>query len=507
MLTLDDCNTIYNKYEYNNFFYKLSQAYNKPVDFLNTKLMINTSDCTLFYGLIVTNCFWTGGYYLKSKTTDEFYEVDLSDPNDEFGLNIPLDLWEDYDLYLHMAVNKYIDLSVVNLKWHPLSSLTMSVYDNDEFIPKKIYLDFHGHEAPAALLAGSYDFEEDLHRLSPTDVHQDSEGYYIDAVVDDFSKPLFAIVSTEGHVFYGKVNHLKRLPVLGADKLYKGTPQKIKIKTIDGNYIDRFQAYYQGRKLQDNIIDLAYDVDDVIDITVDLLDPNYPNSTLKLKVATELYEVSSQAELETVIEQGIRTIKITSFTLENISLNDLLIVNSNFTVNTSTLENVNILDSALEIGEDVIFNNCEISGTTLNNTLYSTIFNNCRIIESIIEDMELHYTGAITNTTLTNSLIISDGAIEVRGNIFNGAYSKEYFPSYLYVTGDYFIRNNTFNLTGEWEELQYNMCIIKTLQGFSPNELINANNFNLNITYDSEDPNTFYYNIVDDDKIRAVRLL
>ena len=66
MLTLDDCNTIYNKYEYNNFFYKLSQASNKPVDFLNTKLMINTSDCTLFYGLIVTNLDWRILFKIKN---------------------------------------------------------------------------------------------------------------------------------------------------------------------------------------------------------------------------------------------------------------------------------------------------------------------------------------------------------------------------------------------------------------------------------------------------------
>ena len=105
MLTIDDVNTIYRKYEFNNFFHKISESSSKPIDFCDTVMMINTEDCSVFYGLEVTNIFWTGGYYLKSKSTGEYYEEDLSDPDDEIRLDVPLSLWDDYDLYLHMAVD------------------------------------------------------------------------------------------------------------------------------------------------------------------------------------------------------------------------------------------------------------------------------------------------------------------------------------------------------------------------------------------------------------------
>ena len=50
------------------------------------------------------------------------------------------------------------------------------------------------------------------------------------------------------------------------------------------------------------------------------------------------------------------------------------------------------------------------------------------------------------------------------------------------------------------------MCIIKSIDTFNPSLFIAENTFNLNIEYSTEEPNTFYYNIVDDDKIKAKRL-
>ena len=49
------------------------------------------------------------------------------------------------------------------------------------------------------------------------------------------------------------------------------------------------------------------------------------------------------------------------------------------------------------------------------------------------------------------------------------------------------------------------MCLIKAVT-FNPNQFIIDNILNLNITYEDEDPETLYYNIVDDDKIKAVKL-
>ena len=50
------------------------------------------------------------------------------------------------------------------------------------------------------------------------------------------------------------------------------------------------------------------------------------------------------------------------------------------------------------------------------------------------------------------------------------------------------------------------MCLIKATNDFNVGEFINKNTFDLNIEYETENPSTLYYNIVDDDKIRARRV-
>ena len=116
--------------------------------------------------------------------------------------------------------------------------------------------------------------------------------------------------------------------------------------------------------------------------------------------------------------------------------------------------------------------------------------------------------GTLTRTTIDeNSLIISDGEVEITKCIFRSyPEPKSYFPRFLYLTGDYTVTDCTFNLTDSFEELAFSMCIIKTTNDFKPSTFINHNRFNIDIEYEDEPTNTFYYNIVDDDKIKAVRL-
>lgn len=503
VLTLDDANTIYKKYEYNNFYYKIGQATTKPIDFFDTKLMIDTTDCSLFYGLVVNNIFWTGGYYVKSKATGEYHMEDLIDPSDEFGLMTRTGFFADYDLYLHMAVDKNINFNPMNLEWHPVSSLTMNVYD-DEYVPKKIYLDFHGNSVPESVFMGSCYNSQSTPSIE-VDVEEDSTGYYIEAVIDDLSMPLFCI-GYDGFVFYGKVNHLKKLPILIADTLYKGTPQKIRLRTVDNNYLSDFQAYYQGRKLKDNIIDLPYDCPDYVDFTIDLLDTDYVNGTVKLKAPTTLYNVNSTHDLTYALENNIRTFKInildiSEFTLDNCTILDSNIGSSEAEYNNVTFHNCTYYDYGKNNFTNTLFDECTIrkGGTIVSNYI------NCTLSECNAIGMEFVFTGTVKDNTFTNSLIISDGSITIIGNSFNGKYDKSYFPSFLYLTGDYNVTGNTFTLDDEWMELEFNMCIIKTVE-LNTNGFINTNTFNLNIIYEDEDPNTFYYNIVDDDKIKAVRL-
>jgi hypothetical protein len=301
------------------------------------------------------------------------------------------------------------------------------------------------------------------------------------------------------------------LPIPYIPTLYKGTPQSIQVlNTEDDGPISDYQTYYQGRQLKDNTIRLPYDADDYINIIVDLKDYRYPFCTVKLKAPTTIYQADSQSDVETAIENGIQTLQVgdnqNEVTLNSIELSNVTLINSNIQVSESILTDCQIIDSAYTDNggnniTDTIYNN-----VTITSTETSTTYTDCILDDCTVTDTELHITGTLTNNTFNNTLIISDGIIATDNNIFNGVGSKTYFPSHLYLTGEFTLNNNTFNLTGEWEELQYNMCLIKATSNFNPSEFINKNIFNLNITYEDEPTNTFYYNIVDDDKIRAVRL-
>ena len=302
----------------------------------------------------------------------------------------------------------------------------------------------------------------------------------------------------------------KELPIPYIPTLYTGTPQSIQVlNTEDDDPISDYQTYYQGRLLKDNIIHLPYDSDDYVDIMVDLKDYRYPFCTVKLKAPTTIYTANSQSDVETAIENGIQTLQVgdteTEVTLNSITLSNVTLINSNIQVSESILNDCQIIDTTYTDNggnniTNTIFNSVDYTNTAQSN--YNEItFNECDI-----HDSEINLTGTISKSTITDTLILSDGVINIRDNTFTGVGLKEYFPSHLYLTGDYTVTGNTFNLTGEWTELEYNMCIIKATNDFNPSNFIKQNNLQLNITYEDEPVNTFYYNLVDEDKIRAVKL-
>ena len=213
--------------------------------------------------------------------------------------------------------------------------------------------------------------------------------------------------------------------------------------------------------------------------------------------------------METAIENGIQTLQIgdneTEVTLNAIELSNVTLINSNIQVSESILTDCQIINSTYTDngGNNItstIFKDTDYN-TTAQSNYTETTFNECNI-----HDSEINLTGTVNDCTITDTLIISDGIINIRDNTFTGVGAKEYFPSHLYLTGDYTVTGNTFTLEGEWTELEYNMCIIKATNDFNPSQFINNNTLHLNITYQDEPINTFYYNIVDEDKIRAVRL-
>lgn len=322
-----------------------------------------------------------------------------------------------------------------------------------------------------------------------------------------------------------RFNEYKHTPVLSISTLYRGTPQTIQLINNDTEEpITEFQAYYQGRKLKDNIIELPYDAPDIVDITVDLLDPEYPESTVKLKANTEIKVCTTLNEINEAIEQGITTMQVHSSSDHNLYINraefkDMIFINSKIQFSRSKLDNVTFI-STEDYSEDSLFitSNTVLNNSTLQNLneliLGPTQWNNC-ILESIenirpnnnTNTREWVISGTIDDCNIaTNILIVSDGDITITNNTFAGKSQKEYFPSFLYLTGEYTVKNNTFTLNGEWGELAFNMCIIKAGNDFNSSNFINDNIFHLNIVYGSEPSNTFYYCLVDDDKIRAVRL-
>ena len=302
----------------------------------------------------------------------------------------------------------------------------------------------------------------------------------------------------------------KELPIPYIPTLYTGTPQSIQVlNTEDDDPISDYQTYHRGRLLKDNVIELPYDAEDYINIIVDLKDYRYPFCTVKLKAPTTLYQADSQSDVELAIENGIQTLQIgdneTEVTLNAIKLSNVTLINSNIQVSESILTDCQIIDSVYtDNGGNTV------TSTIFKDTDYTTTaqsnYNEVTFNECTIHDSEINLTGTVNDCTITDTLIISDGVINIQDNTFTGVGAKEYFPSHLYLTGEYTVIGNTFNLTGEWEELSYNMCIIKATNDFNPSQFINNNTLHLNITYQDEPVNTFYYNIVDEDKIRAVRL-
>jgi hypothetical protein len=266
---------------------------------------------------------------------------------------------------------------------------------------------------------------------------------------------------------------------------------------------------------------LPYDCPEYVDIVIDLKDQNYPQSKVKLKGKTTIYTCSSAQEAQQALNNGITTFKVTGSAWEDIEISNCTILYSNMEVTNCTFNNVTF------IGETVTYQGSisHYEGNKYNNCVFKDIqiyspydyfcivkFNNCEITGRYIGKIEAHMAGdcVVDDVELNEgSFIISDGNMVITNCEFwswNSTHVKEYYPRFLYLTGEYTVKNNSFNFVATYEEPVFNMCIIKTIEGFNPSKFIAENSFNVEINYDSEPTNMLYYNIVDDDKIYARRL-
>lgn len=503
MLTIDDINSIFEKYKDIGIWYeidltKLSENPNgiiiDGIQLIKTKENGNDG-----YRVHLPNPLYYGLYYFSSGSEVRFLQLQQSIVSGAYFF-LETSFITELHLFLCMSditpipYRMQMGLSIIK----PKNSLYVNVV-NGEF-DDKFYIDTMGNKQ----WIDGYTINDEYVELE-TDEDGDflrlpSANDCLIGVDPDRSLPynLYKVIFRE----------FKTLPILSIPTIYKGNTQTIQLLD-DTEEITEFQAYYKGELLNDNKITLPYDADDYIDITVDLLDNRYPNSTLKLKAPTMMYTANSQSDVETAISQGITTLQVgdteTEVSLNGIDLTNVQLVNSHIQLNNCTLTDCQLIQSTYTDNganniTDTNFNECEITTTQVST------YNNCAVSECTVTDSELHITGTLNNNTFNNSLIVSDGEITLTNNTFTGIGSKTYFPSHLYLTGDYIVSGNTFNLTGTFTELQFNMCLIKATNEFNVSEFINKNSFNLNITYGEENPSTLYYNIVDDDKIRARRI-
>lgn len=510
MLTVDDANTIIEKYGKSGFWYSIDcskfdlskiptqGSYGKDFYYGPIKVNLSNGDTSS----TMSAKFYRGSFVtpLMYISNDEGIISDLDVREFTAFVSLPEISRETFkEMYFNVFITAnpptFIQLDFSYYLFLPLSPLQIPVV-NGEF-DEKFYIDPIGvWQLPPSIDGEVVTLEED--EKGKYFILPSAENCVIGTKNGDFNCPLYNVTFRE----------FKTLPILSIPTIYKGNTQTIQLFN-DTEEITEFQAYYKGELLTDNKITLPYDAEDYIDITVDLLDNRYPNSTLKLKAPTQMYIASTQSEVESAISQGITTLQVgdteTEVLLNGIDLTQVTLVNSNIQLTNSTINNCTILNSQYTDNGANTITNTVIRNTDYTNTSKST-YEDTSFYNSSIQDSELQITGTIYECELTNSLIISDGTININNNTFTGIGSKTYFPSHLYLTGDYIVSGNTFNLTGTFTELQFNMCLIKATNDFNVGDFINKNTFQLNITYESEPTSTLYYNIVDDDKIRARRV-
>lgn len=522
MLTVDDCNTIIEKYGDTGFWYRIDfSKFDISSISLNETMSFTYDSFPVTFKLdedyLRVNCYIDKNIYATNIAYMERHDGTI---------NVNVNHYEDRILILTtkstVVTNPFILYIYVTSNPVPIEQSQLPALNDTLFIPLS--------SLQIPVVNGEFDDKFYIKQLGTTNVSYMIDGEDVSYSEDETGRYLTlpsandCTIGVKSNIssidVYNVTFHeFKTLPLLNIPTLYRGTPQKITLINSDTEEeITEFQAYYNGRLLKDNIITIPEGTGNVADITVDLKDPNYPYSTVKLKVNVSTYTCRNQSDVETAISEGIKYIRLhyaqDDINLDGVEFNDMTIYYST----AGTFRNCIFNNSSIRIGNGNhydnggnVFNNCNIYSTpsTPRNLRMSTagsVFNNCTVNNIWLYNYNLYFTGTITNCRFTRSVIISDGDVTLTNNEFDGIISKDYFPNFLYLTGDYTVTGNTFNLEGEWEELAFNMCIIKTTNDFNPSQFINNNIFNLNITYEDEPTNTFYYNIVDDDKIRAVRL-
>lgn len=507
MITIEDMNSILLKYQYSNVFHEINfsliNSYPVQYDFCNiTKSGRN-------YTVEIVNSLWTGGYYFKSNT-GEILDIASTLNNRTMSFTTSK---TNFTLVIHLCGHP-LALERFNFKqitWKPKTSLRKILF-GDNFVDNKLYLEFFG-ETPQRIQV-----EERGSSITVTTlkVYTDENGDYVNLrKLTNFATFVLWGSESDGYkyYYYSIYNKYRDIPQITVDTAFLGCKNKLKVY-FNGSATENYEAYYKGDFLKDNILDLTNESDIAYaPLTIKITDFNYYKTKMLTNVPVEIFTITTQEDLEEAISNEYATISFASgFEIEDITFDyPLKIINSNISFsNCSFNKDLTLKDCTVTLNnEDYIFNNLTLDGTTINKDetvedafAYIKISNQLNAYESIFSSIFIHCgeNASFNEDNLTNSLIFSDNEITITNSNFTGQPISDY-PNMLYLTGNYNVMNNNFELSGIFDELTFNICIIKSLANFNADRFISNNSYDVDISVDGQDYTSFLYCLVDDDTI------
>lgn len=461
--------------------------------------------------------------YLKNDFCSSYGYVDeSSSPTkhpDGKRISIPIDgvlyeLYPNKSLFFPIYVdNKYND-RFTSLYFAPLSSMNIIRCGNESDSIKVYFKELLGHEISTLNVGtGKYvgdDWDTDL---TTVNVLEDSKGKYVELTANRDGDE-FTIISDGYSYFCGKILNYKALPTVTFNTLYRGNTQTVEVY-FDGELVDSkyYDLLYQNKVLNDNKITIGEDVTE-LELEMWLKHPDFIETKLKYNLQVDYCDCYTQEDIETALTNGLSTIRLISdISLSGIILNGIKIIrnNANEVLYISDCEFNNILfeNCGWIIAEDsksrfinCTINNCIIEG---NHRIY---FVNTKIINSVIQYLFLVCSEncIIDNSSLNIGLIFSDDMITITNNRLQAVSIKSYYPSCLYLTGNFDCRNNQFVEHIMQNKLGFSVALLKTIPETDIDEFIRFNNFDINIRIGSTIYTGFFYSLVDDSKLHYKEL-
>lgn len=508
----EDVNTLYEKYKYCTFWYELS--YDDIVDNVDCMVdFIEIREVTTTYRAYLKNDFCYGYGYVdeSSKPTkhSDGEQINVLYAS-EIIVSMGYQLYPNQSLYFPIYIDNKYDVRIIRPNFTPISSMNIIKCGSDSDTIK-IYL--KGGSTPLSTMevgTGKYvgdDWDTDL---TTVNVLEDSKGKYVELTANRDGDE-FTIISDGYSYFCGKILNYKALPTITFNTLYRGNTQTVEVyfddELIDSKYYD---LLYQNQVLSDGKITIDEDTTD-LELEIYLKHPEYISTKLKYNLTVDWYTSNSQEELEEALELGLTTLKANNSLLSNIELNNITFRGgSELRLSNCKLNNVKFNGGAIHLLDSKNrFVGCELKQVAIlgdHNKLYLT--------NSIIKESELmeriffacNENCIITdNNNIFNSLIFSDDMITITNNDFDECTPEfgEYYPSTLYLTGEFECRNNEFRQQMTMvNDFFFGLALIKTIKDTDIDEFIRLNDIYTHIIVGGDDySGALFYSYIDESKL------